>query len=192
MGADVTIVVDVEMGCARPDEVLARISGTYSTMKAIWDLSFEIPSNAGFKALDIERFKAEYTKNWSMECIGVPAEIDGLGGSACQFTGPYGFSADLFNDTLVLNHSTRWAALKRNEKVLQRFIETAKLVAEAMQSKKIILLPDSGREVACLDFLSEEYWFSNFFECLNNSAVHLKEVEFVSNSQTLKIYIMDI
>lgn len=193
MGVDVTILFDVGIGAACPNEVLARMSAIYPRMVFIWDSAAGIPSNAGFKALDIERFRADYAQGWRMTCGDSVSRTGQSGSDSCELIGPYGFFGNYFNDILVLDHFTRWAAFESDEIIRQRFIDTAQLVAEALGSTTIVFTPDSGYvEAGCLDLLSNENRFRDLFQWLIDHCEALVPVTSLPASQPWQMFAVDV
>lgn len=178
MGVDVAILLDVGIPSTSSSDALERLSTTYDKVRAIWDASYSTPTNAGFRGLDIDLFKKEYSQNWRLKDGNETKQAVNSGINPHQLTGPYGFSASLFRDALILDHPTRWIKFKGDNSVRCRLVETASIFGKALLSRHIIFLPDSGhRESKCLDHFWEGHSFDDALQCIHDAGGVLAPID---------------
>ncbi|MCH8620496.1 hypothetical protein [Undibacterium sp. TS12] len=194
MGVNIEVLMDVELACLEVSEILVRLQATHLDVIDLWDSSFEIPVNAGLKALDTHRFKDEYTQNWSVlgrqggNCIVNSVETNSI---AFSLRGPYGFSAELFQDSIIFEHDTRWREFKDNVSFQERFIKTIGVFAKSLSSKQIYFLPDSSYSGSgCVEILSEGGKFKDVIDCLLVSGAHFTFFPEKTSDENSRIYIL--
>jgi len=194
MGIDITSLIDFENAKLGKNEILDCLNGIFSEMQTIWGVSVDIPVNTGFKALDLEQFKRNYFMNWEIKYANLGSEeTNKLEGISCHLRGPYGYTGEIFKNTLVLDHATRWAAFKDDDKIFRRFIATAQLMADALQSTTVIFMPDSTYPaVSCLDHLSEGCSFQELLLCFNKKGARLEPAKLADSQPESKIYVMKV
>lgn len=189
MGVDLQVVVDIGLKEPSHASVLAALQSCYGEMCKLWHDHYEVPVNAGFKALNLEKFREIYTANWTMpEFIPKKTFVDeDMPQAYFNLNGPYGWRAELCQDAVVFNDNTRWAKFYKDDQCRQLMIATISLFASALSSSRACFIPDSlysGSE--CADSLWENGNFNAVFNCLQNQGQKLQKLQPVSVSSHLE------
>lgn len=191
MGINVEVLLDIGFADITISKVLERLQITHSGVVQLWDSSFEIPVNAGIRALNVKRFKEEFSQNWSLiehAEKGCVVDADQTKWVSFPLKGPYGFSASLFQDSIIIESRTRWGEFRDDLSCQTRFIETISMFAQELSSTRVYFLPDSyylGSE--CSGLLLDGGGFNDVFDCLRVSGANFVSV--VENSCNCKFQI---
>ncbi|MFZ6682056.1 hypothetical protein [Undibacterium sp. Tian12W] len=180
MGVDLQVVVDIGLKEPSHASVLTALQSSYEDMCELWHDHYEVPVNAGFKALNLEKFKEVYTANWTMPEF-IPKKNfagDDIPQAYFCLNGPYGWRAELCQDAVVFNDSTRWARFCNDDQWRQLMIASISLFASALSSSRACFIPDSsycGSE--CADTLWENGNFNAVYNCLQSQGHKLQKLQ---------------
>lgn len=138
--------------------------------------------------------KNETTRNWDCpenELNGFSIDLVQTKHISFSLIGPYGFRAELFQDSIIFEHNTRWREFNDNLSCQERFIKTIKVFAKALSSKQAYFLPDSYYPGSgCVEVLSDEGSFNDVLDCLRVSGANLVSLNQQLFDDNLQIYIL--
>ncbi len=147
MGVYVEAFVATRPAGREIEDLLSCLRSTQLALKRLWGTDYEVPVNAGFKALNVAAFKAKWEENWT--CVrGQQDKFDETDNEGDAFPmeleGPYGFHAQAFDDVIVFRCQTKWSIFKNVEHDRKMIVDSISLFASSLSSKLIYFCPDDA------------------------------------------------